>query len=100
MRAEKEGLIVIKQNLEKEYQSLLIEEKTLRSQEAEIRKSDADIEKDNKIIQHKLKEVQDERKSLVEIQEQLDHENNLMKPLMESAFFAMENLRYSQKSVS
>ena len=86
-------MIGIKQNLENQYEMLLQEEKSLRDQELEVRKSDADIEKDNKIVQHKLQEIQEERKSLVEIQDQLDHEYNLIKPLIDNTFFQMEKLR-------
>ena len=72
---------------------LLQDEKSLRDQELEVRKSDADIEKDNKIVQHKFQAIQEERKNLVEIQDQLDHEYNMIKPLIDNTIFQMEKLR-------
>ena len=65
----------------------------MREQEIEVRKCDTDIEKENKIVQHKLQEIQEERKNLVVIQEQLNHEYNLIKPLIDVVCREMESLR-------
>ena len=93
VRAEKEELLHKKAKLEKQYEELLNEENALREQELEVRKYDTEIEKENKIVQHKLQEIQEERKNLVIIQEQLNHEYNLLKPLIDVACDEMQTLR-------
>ena len=65
----------------------------MTGQELEIRKCDMEIEKENKIVQHKLQEIQQDRKNLVIIQDQLNHEYNLLKPIIEGTCDEMEGLR-------
>ena len=93
IKAEKDKLLIEKERIEGEYQTLLCEENSLHEQEMEIRQCDMEIEKENEILQKNLKETQDKKKDLFSIQEQLNRDYDVLKPLLDETCHEMEKLR-------